>query len=395
MSSGATGLYILGNEIFNCTYSGSSSWLGTNAYSGTNGGGVGVLIYSSETNYIVNNTFYNYWKGVCVPDPNNKYIYVYNNIFANRIAEDGWDILDLASETNKHYFDYNLYYPTMRNALHSTIPKTLAQSQVFGFDVNSIQADPEFIDGTNNLGLLLGSPAVDAGSSNAVYELYSALYGISITNDIGGNSRPSLASWDIGANELGDTNAHAPTLTLKISTNMLATNASATITVSSSGGTGSITNLTVYTNGEAFAVWTNGSSWATNISSAGTNDITLTVYCDTSDGTNAWGNTNTIYWRIPPTVTATAPAAGTYIVGSLSFSASVSAGSSSETTNTIFIDGIAVATGTSASYALLPGAHSWYSRVIDGNGFSAYSATNALTIQSSGTPPVRRKWRGL
>jgi len=86
---------------------------------------------------------------------------------------------------------------------------------------NCIQADPQFVNPANgDFRLLNGSPAIDSGIDNNVYQTFYNLYGIDIKKDIENNVRPmdgdndGTADWDIGAYEyLGGTPDPTPTPT--------------------------------------------------------------------------------------------------------------------------------------------------------------------------------------
>jgi hypothetical protein len=64
--------------------------------------------------------------------------------------------------------------------------------------------DPRFISPTTgNFRLAIGSPAIDTGVASTAYTAFQSLYGISVSVDRDGNSRPAGPGWDLGAYESG------------------------------------------------------------------------------------------------------------------------------------------------------------------------------------------------
>lgn len=75
---------------------------------------------------------------------------------------------------------------------------------VSDFDVytnNVLDSDPLFTALGTDYSLTQSSPAVDAGTLSPVYALFQSMYGIDITPDLNGDTRPQGASWDAGAYE--------------------------------------------------------------------------------------------------------------------------------------------------------------------------------------------------
>ena len=152
---------------------------------------VGLKGWRIENLGFVGNTIYNVDTGIYVygsRSDNHNMVIIENNIFGNLSDPDGDHI-------NMEYA-VNLEDASISNNLFQEPMKANTGSEY------SIEADPLFVDAANNnFSLQPESPAIDAGIASEVCQTFFDLYGINISKDFIGNSRPQGSAWDIGAYE--------------------------------------------------------------------------------------------------------------------------------------------------------------------------------------------------
>jgi hypothetical protein len=129
---------------------------------------------------------------------------VTNNIVSD-LAETGGHhlIMSSAVSASNVVFDYNLIDTPSRIMWEDQITRTLISLQsTHSQGVNCHEADPGYVDAPDDLSLSAGSEAIDKGSLDAVYQLFSNTYGINIAVDFVGIARPLGSGWDMGAYEV-------------------------------------------------------------------------------------------------------------------------------------------------------------------------------------------------
>jgi hypothetical protein len=181
-NSGTPGLFtfFIGNVIHDTT-----SQSPTDFYN------AGAMVVRGGTNvWIVNNTMVNVDSGVNMP-PGTQSISYYNNIVANRLNA---STFDLYVEGSPQLDIKNNVYGT--NARFSGTSAGTA----------AILAAPAFVNSSaGDYHLSSTSRAIDAGTTSTVYQTFLNRYGLSISADADGNTRPAGANWDVGAYEFGST----------------------------------------------------------------------------------------------------------------------------------------------------------------------------------------------
>jgi hypothetical protein len=214
-------VYIIGNII-----TGARQPSGT--YSSTGGyGNCAIGIWGSTERYVIGNTLYDNCAGIMSPgNIASSKTKIVNNIISE-VTESG-----IGSANGKHIciaegassenttIDYNLY--------HQTGGEAQIRWNGGGYNLTSFrtataegdhdrEGDPSFVDTSKKLfSLKLGSPAIDAGSSDLFSSLaikYQSTFGVSMLKDFADNARQIGAGIDIGAYEFSDsagTNAPIP-----------------------------------------------------------------------------------------------------------------------------------------------------------------------------------------
>jgi hypothetical protein len=166
----------------------------------------GAIIDDGTNNTIRFNTVDvgTYWPAVAIENANSNTT-LYGNIFIAEFAV--W--LDFDNSNGSITSDDNIFGPGS-NLAQGTAgggqlkSVTFSQWQAMGHDLDSPQADPQFVDPSNDdFELQAGSPAID------LYRGTPASSIVSVTADLNGNPRPHGAGYDAGAFEFGPADASA------------------------------------------------------------------------------------------------------------------------------------------------------------------------------------------
>ncbi|MDH5512400.1 MAG: right-handed parallel beta-helix repeat-containing protein, partial [Gammaproteobacteria bacterium] len=184
--------YVIGNVIYDIHTS------TTNPY---NSGA--IMAYGGNNLHFINNTISDVDSGINLP-PGWNSVQIYNNIINNRTKASGYDI----------YVESNVNGVTIQNNIFTTSPRfywsgaTYSSLSSFisntGKGQNSLSTDPQFVAATSrNFELQSTSPAIDTGVLHAAYATFKSRYGIDISQDISGGTRPVGVGYDMGAHEFG------------------------------------------------------------------------------------------------------------------------------------------------------------------------------------------------
>jgi hypothetical protein len=201
-SSGVDNCFFIGNVFYDirASYAVLPDVLNGFAISST-----GTAVGSNSIQYFVNNTIYDYDRGLILePNTGDQFI-CYGNIFSQRWTSS--TLNDIEVENGKQSMvslNYNLYDNPTTKILWANAVRNIAYMQGQGQELNAVEGDPDFINGPSaNFNLLVGSPAINASVEGAAYAAYEAMFGVAIEVDYNNNPRPFGAAWDIGAFEFG------------------------------------------------------------------------------------------------------------------------------------------------------------------------------------------------
>jgi hypothetical protein len=196
-NNGSTASYVVGNVIRNIhhdpaerDYDPDDAW----------GTGSAVISWRTGDLYVVHNTFFDVDAGIRYPDRSGR-LHLANNVMGG-LSERGPHVAIARptvaeASTLSHSL---LQAPTRlnwggeRHDLRSFRRAFRAQCQ------GCLDRDPLFV-AADDLRLRAGSPAVDAGTTHPLYDLFLRRYGLSIARDHAGRPRPQGAGWDLGAFE--------------------------------------------------------------------------------------------------------------------------------------------------------------------------------------------------
>jgi hypothetical protein len=155
----------------------------------TNPYDAGAMVIRGGTNVsVVNNTMYNVDSGVNMP-PGTKNIYYYNNIIANRLKANTYDL----------YTEGPVTTVDARNNIFGANARFTGTTK----GTNAFLGDPAFTNpDALDFHLRVGSPAIDTGLVSSVYAAFQSRYGLTASVDFDGVSRPVRGGWDIGALEM-------------------------------------------------------------------------------------------------------------------------------------------------------------------------------------------------
>jgi hypothetical protein len=223
-------LWIINNHIYNCTFgvaamSTSGLGFGTEAFivgnvihdihHANDGTGyfnpnsswsnAGVMLVGVGKNYVINNTIYNVDAGI--NSPSGGTLYMENNIIAN-VTESACQhiFLESSSGMSNSTVKNNVFYqngsPIRIRWGVSNIYTLPAFQSATGKGTECVDANPLFVDPANDdFRLRSGSPAIDKGLTESVYDRFQSLHGLDIRKDLEGTPRPQGSKWDIGACE--------------------------------------------------------------------------------------------------------------------------------------------------------------------------------------------------
>ncbi|HEY7173093.1 MAG TPA: hypothetical protein VH417_19715 [Vicinamibacterales bacterium] len=183
--------YFIGNIIYRIHHSADADYNPDTGWSNA-----AIMLAGGVRRYIVNNTIDDVDAGINSPSSAGS-LEIADNIIG-RVAAPGnhlfIEIGSLASSTTAHH---NLFSEQPRFRLGDAVSTPDAGQLA---NMASIAADPRFADpDAGNFTIPNGSPAVNAGELNPVYDAFQRRYGISIAVDILGRRRAGSARTDIGA----------------------------------------------------------------------------------------------------------------------------------------------------------------------------------------------------
>jgi hypothetical protein len=162
----------------------------------TTGSATGVGYWQSSagaSSYLINNTFHDVHGGMFFNNAN--LAVVVNNIVSDLVDHTrGWPVNINNSQTT--YVTNNLYFDPQGGVRRDANALSITDR----INVNPLLVSPA----TRDFRLALGSPAIDAASSEVAEwatTQYMNTYGVDIRKDLIGTIRPQGAAWDMGAFE--------------------------------------------------------------------------------------------------------------------------------------------------------------------------------------------------
>jgi hypothetical protein len=203
-----TDIFIVGNVIHDISDSGSAT--PDNAQ-----GGGAIVLRDLVNHYVVNNTLWNYQAGITTIASGA--MRIRGNILGGRRSPLGRDVfIERPGTAANSILQNNLFDPSSVRiqwgdfTVHTSLS---AFANATGKGQSCVQANPKFVDvGAKNFQLTAGSPAINTGLVDEVYDMFQARYGIDIRKDIQGIARPQGAACDLGAYEYSSQVALQPPL---------------------------------------------------------------------------------------------------------------------------------------------------------------------------------------
>ncbi len=221
-------VWFLYNHVYNCCFgisSGSTSGLGTGqdsyyignlihdihhdpnyAYNpATSYSNAAIALVGTVNKYIINNTISNCDAGINSPSAGKAVIA--NNIISNITEPAGNHVfLEDPTASSASELSYNLFWQdggAPRFRWNGTAARDLQAIQTqYGKGATCLIGDPLFVNATGgDFRLQVASPAIDHATVSTVYQTFYSLYGLDISVDYAGSTRPQGAAWDIGAYE--------------------------------------------------------------------------------------------------------------------------------------------------------------------------------------------------
>ena len=174
----------------------------TQSQSPTDPYNAGAMVIRGGTNvYVVNNTMYNVDAGVNMP-PGTSKVFYYDNIISQRTNPSTYDLYtegSVALDVKNSIFSAAGPRFTTGNGTYTTVAQFQSAT---GTGQGCSAGDPKFLNaGAQNFSLQATSPAIDSGMVASVYSTFLSRYGIDISKDIAGTTRPQGNAYDIGAYE--------------------------------------------------------------------------------------------------------------------------------------------------------------------------------------------------
>lgn len=169
-------------------------------------GDCAIQFWNNKSVYIVGNTIYDTGGGISATQTNTA-LYMSNNIIANLKADDDIHLEIASTMADASNASYNLFYQSGTDAKikwKSSTSRNVAEFKAAfpAKSVGCLEEDPQCVDASARRFNVRGtSPAIDNGTLDGVYQTFVGLYGIGISADVEGNSRPQGNGWDCGGYE--------------------------------------------------------------------------------------------------------------------------------------------------------------------------------------------------
>lgn len=193
--------YFIGNVIRDITTVGATD------LDNPHGDGA-IVLRGGYSNYIINNTIWNYQAGIM--SPTGGFIQIENNILGGRNTSQGRDIfIETSGTANASTMQNNIVNSspvriTWGSGSSGPVYDLAGFKSVTGKGQNSSNTNPLFVNAAGkDFHLQSNSPAINTGLVSAVYAAFQLRYGIDLAKDIEGNLRPADSAFDIGAYESG------------------------------------------------------------------------------------------------------------------------------------------------------------------------------------------------
>jgi hypothetical protein len=201
-----TEAYFIGNVIYGIhtttTYNSNTGW--SNA---------AISLPGGVNRYVVNNTISDVDAGIVTPGSSGT-VYMANNLIAGVTQPQGAHVfLEMGSLASGSTFRHGLVdSPARIKWGTSTVYDLNGFKAAFpGQGSGAVNGSPAFVDSAGrDLRLLSGSPAIDTGSIEGVYETFRSRYGIDIARDAAGGVRPQGVAYDMGAYEFASAGSPPP-----------------------------------------------------------------------------------------------------------------------------------------------------------------------------------------
>ncbi len=225
-------VWFIYNHLYDCTYgiySGSDNGLGTGVdtyfignvihnihiTSGTynandSNSPAAIMLRGGQRRNIVNNTIHDVDAGIGIPGGTGG-VRMVNNILSG-ITQANDIFLESPGSTNGSTMNNNLLSGGGRIRWGGQQMNDLSGFQrATGLGAACRTGDPRFVDAARaDFHTSAGSPAIDGGTADSVYDVFQRLYGLSIAIGRDGRARPAGAAYDMGAYETGAEGAAGP-----------------------------------------------------------------------------------------------------------------------------------------------------------------------------------------